>query len=161
MWSVEIASYSELCDVAQRMEDARHPTYKILVEDTARLKERILRGAGRENNSDWNYLSLSTLHNSAEGAAARHQKGSFAPPVPSEKELEVLIRDASSQILSASDVLSKVLPWVESKEKLIEIISEPDTGSRVKIFQNLMGILWLRFRDFWDIEVSVTLSFHR
>ena len=112
MWTIKSASYYELCDITQRLEDARHPTYSLLVEETKQLKTRLFLETGRgNNNSGWDYSSLSNPYNSTEEATARHQKGSFAPPVPSEKELEVLIRDASSQILSASDVLSKVLPW--------------------------------------------------
>ena len=162
MWTIKSASYYELCDIGQRLEDARHPTYGILFEEIKLLKARLFLETGRgNNNSDRDYSSLSKPFNPKEEATARHQKGSVAPPVSSKKELEDLIRDASSQIMSATDVLSKVLPWVESREKLMEILCGPDEYSRVKIFQNLMGILWLRFSDFWDIEVSIKLIPHR
>ena len=51
MWTIKSASYYELCDIGQRLEDARHPTYGILVEEIKLLKARLFLETGRGNNN--------------------------------------------------------------------------------------------------------------
>ena len=157
MWSIDLASYEELGNIANRLEFAVHPSYEALVEEIARLKARVLKGRTEVNDSDSDNLSLSESTNASEDAAAHHQNGSIASSVTIKEELEILLRGASSQLLSTSVVLSKVLPWVESRESVIKLLFEPHLRSRISIFENLMSVLWQRFSDFWEIEVSIRL----
>ena len=158
MWSIELAGYDELGKIAKRFEFAFNPSYKVLVEEIARLKTRILKEREETHNSDSDNSSLSGITNNTEGAAAHYLNGGIASTVTSKEELEVLIRGAPSQLLSASDVLSKILPWVQFAERVLESMYESHMYSRRSIFQNLMSILWLRFSDFWEIKVSIRLS---
>ena len=60
-----------------------------------------------------------------EGLAAVYQTGRAAYIIPSKRALEKgVVRDSTSRLSSPEEVLDKIIPWIESRAKLLEILGK-------------------------------------
>ena len=86
-----------------------------------------------------------------EGLAAVYQTGRAAYIIPSKRALKGVVRDSTSRLSSPEEVLDKIIPWIESRAKLLEILGKKNKEAGVGLPENFVE------DDFWDSEVRFQL----
>ena len=158
MWSIEQPTSIELDHV-----ERRSPVYaKELLPELQVFKCRYMNELYEAMiKSGGDASSPSATTNSIEGPVTVRQTGSTAFTIPSKKELEGLVRDATSRLLSPEEVIDQILPWVESRAKLLEILGKTKKEAKIELSESFVEILQQKAIDFWDGEVSLLMLSYR